>query len=24
VAPTFRLSVDSALAWIASGFERPR
>ena len=24
VAPTFRLSVDSAQAWIASGFERPR
>ncbi len=24
VAPTFRLNVDSALAWIASGFERPR
>jgi hypothetical protein len=24
VAPTFRLSVDSALAWISSGFERPR
>ncbi|MDP3833889.1 MAG: hypothetical protein Q8Q82_08010 [Hydrogenophaga sp.] len=24
VPPTFRLSVDSAQAWIASGFERPR
>jgi hypothetical protein len=24
VTPTFRLSVDSALAWIESGFERPR
>ena len=24
VPPTFRLNVDSAQAWIASGFERPR
>lgn len=24
VVPTFRLTVDSAQAWVASGFERPR
>lgn len=24
VSPLFKLNVDSALAWIASGFERPR
>ncbi len=24
VSPTFKLSVDSAQAWVASGFERPR
>jgi len=24
VAPTFKLNVDSATAWIESGFERPR